>query len=143
MGADSTADIGDRPPSDLRSGDSPLSGDVQDEAPGSMEALSHCSALGVLRSGSPRDLLSLPWVRMHTASPSLQSGGCVRFHLDPFQTPSEGHGQMAVFVPLPLHTKRSLLFEPDSTPSEASGCGHCFQPWDGHCQLGLEDDMAC
>lgn len=59
MGADSTADIGDRPPSDLRSGDSPLSGDVQDEAPGSMEALSHCSALGVLRSGSPWDLLSL------------------------------------------------------------------------------------
>ena len=59
MGVGSTEDAGDLLPSDLRGGDSPLLGGAQDEARGSMEALFHCSALGVLPSGSPQDLLSI------------------------------------------------------------------------------------
>lgn len=60
MGVGSTVDIGDLPSSDLEGGNSSPLGVVQDEALGSMEALFHCSALGVLLSGSPQDLLSLP-----------------------------------------------------------------------------------
>lgn len=60
MGVGSTVGIVDLLPSDLGGGDSSPLGHVQDEALGSMEALCHCSALGVKLSGSPRDLLSLP-----------------------------------------------------------------------------------
>lgn len=52
--------------------------------------------------------------------------------------PSGGHGHMALFVPLHLHIKETLLFEPDSTPSEVSGCGHCYQSWDGHCSTWID-----
>lgn len=41
------------------------------------------------------------WVRMHTAAPSLQSEGCVCFHLDPFQTPVE---RKVIRVEDPLYT---------------------------------------
>lgn len=60
MGVGSTVGIVDRSPSDPGVGDSSLLGKAQDEALGSMEALFHCSALGVKLSGSPQDLLSLP-----------------------------------------------------------------------------------
>lgn len=60
MGVGSTVGIVDLSPSDPGAGGSSLLGDVEDEGLGSMEALCHCSALGVKLSGSPQDLLSLP-----------------------------------------------------------------------------------
>lgn len=86
---------GDLPPSDLWGVSSSLWEDARDEALGSREAPFLCRALGVLLSDNRQGLLDLPWVKMHTVSPAPQSGGCVHSHLDLFQTPSEGHNQMA------------------------------------------------
>lgn len=96
VGVGSTVDTGDLRPSGLGGGGSSLWADAWDEALGSMGAPSPCRALGVLLSDSQQDQRVLPWVRMRTASPSPRSGGCEYSHLDPFQTPSEGHSQMAL-----------------------------------------------
>lgn len=143
VGVHNNEGSGDLPPSDLWGANSSLWEDARDDALRSTEAPFPCRALGVLLPDNPQGLLGLPWVKMRTASPAPQSGGCVHSHLDLFQTPSEGHNQMALVFLLHLHIMGSLPSEPDNIPSAASGCGQCFHPWDGHCQLELVDDMAC
>lgn len=82
------------------------------------------------------------WVRTHTASPSLPSGGCVCFHLDPFQAPVE---RGVIRAEDPLYTLVT-----DNASQNHSQCKCCsslpkIQPGESEQALGIatgSDDQA-